>query len=78
VLLSLGLAWFGLDLRSALAASGAALSNTGPGMAMVAGDGVGYAAMPDGAKWLVALAMLLGRLELFTLLAMLSPGFWRP
>lgn len=77
VLVSLGLAWFGLDLRTALAASGAALSNTGPGIAMVTGDGAGYAAMPVGAKWLVALAMLLGRLELFTLLALLSPGFWR-
>jgi trk system potassium uptake protein TrkH len=77
VLVSLGLAWFGLDLPTALAASGAALSNTGPGIAMVAGADVGYAAMPVGAKWLVALAMLLGRLELFTLLALLSPGFWR-
>ena len=77
VLVSLGLAWFGLDLRTALAASGAALSNTGPGIAMVTGGGAGYAAMPVGAKWLVALAMLLGRLELFTLLALLSPGFWR-
>ncbi len=77
VLVSLGLAWFGLDLRTALAASGAALSNTGPGIAMVAGAGAGYAAMPVGAKWLVVLAMLLGRLELFTLLALLSPRFWR-
>ena len=77
VLVALGLAWFGLDIRTALAASGAALSNSGPAMVMVAGGEATYAQMPDGAKWLISGAMLLGRLELFTLLALLSPAFWR-
>ncbi len=77
VVVALGLAWFGLDMRTALAASGAALSNSGPAIAMVAGGEAAYGLMPDGAKWLIAGAMLLGRLELFTLLALLSPAFWK-
>lgn len=77
VAVALGLAAFGLDLRTALAAAGASLSNAGPAMAMVAEGGAGYAPLPLGAKWLLCLAMLLGRLELFTLLALASPAFWR-
>lgn len=78
VAVTLGLAAFGLDLQAALAAAGAALSNAGPAMAMVTGGEDGFVLLPAGAKWLLVVAMLLGRLELFTLLAMLSPAFWRP
>jgi trk system potassium uptake protein TrkH len=39
--------------------------------------GANYAGIGDGAKWILSLAMLLGRLEIFTLLVILTPGFWR-
>ncbi len=77
VLVALALAGFGLDMRAALAASAAALGNAGPAITTVAGPDFVYAALPVGAKWLLAAAMLLGRLELFTLLALLGSAFWR-
>ena len=63
-----------LDFTSAFAAIGACLNNLGPGLGAVAEN---YAALPDGAKWLLIFTMLLGRLEIFTLLVLLTPEFWR-
>ena len=64
----------GLDQTTAFASVGACLNNLGPGMGEVA---VNYSQISDTAKWLLALTMLLGRLEIFTLLVLLSPSFWR-
>lgn len=64
----------GLDQTTAFAAVGACLNNLGPGMGDVA---VNYSQISDTAKWLLALTMLLGRLEIFTLLVLFSPSFWR-
>lgn len=77
VLLASGLSAFGLDFPAALTAATSGLSNTGPVLGAVGGHGATYAALPDGAKWLLALGMLIGRLELLTLLVLLSPIFWR-
>ncbi len=66
----------GLDLLSALSASMASLNNAGPGLGQV-GPGSNYAALSDFQTWLCTAAMLLGRLELVTLLVVLTPGFWR-
>jgi trk system potassium uptake protein TrkH len=44
---------------------------------MVVGPEAGYALLPDAAKWVLCGAMLLGRLELITVLALLAPMFWR-
>ena len=50
------------------------MNNLGPGLAGVA---LNYAALNDPAKWILCFAMLLGRLEIFTLLVLLSPAYWR-
>ncbi len=73
VLLSL----FHLDPITALSAAAASLACVGPGLGEIVGPAGNYASLPDGAKWILAAAMLLGRLEFFTLLVFLTPGFWR-
>jgi len=64
----------GLDQVTAFSAVAACMNNLGPGLGEV---GAHYADIPDLAKWVLAVAMLLGRLEIFTLLVILSPAFWR-
>lgn len=64
----------GLDHVSAFSAVGACLNNLGPGLGEVAAN---YSGISDVAKWILSFAMLLGRLEIFTLLVILSPMFWR-
>lgn len=66
----------GLDFETSIGASIASLGNIGPGIGLV-GPVENYAFMPDAAKWVLALLMLLGRLELFTVLMLFSPHFWR-
>jgi trk system potassium uptake protein len=63
-----------LDFTTAFSAVAACLNNLGPGLGDVAQN---YDALPDAAKWLLVAAMLLGRLEIFTLLVLLTPAFWR-
>jgi len=70
----MALAATGLDLMTAFSAVAACINNLGPGLA---GVGANYADMHDTGKWILAFAMLLGRLEIFTLLVLLSPAFWR-
>ena len=70
----LGLAATGLDLMTAFSAVAAAMNNLGPGLGEVA---VNYAGINDAAKWVLCFGMLLGRLEIFTLLVLLTPAFWR-
>jgi len=64
----------GLNQDTAFSAVAACLNNLGPGLAEV---GKNYAAISDFAKWVLCVAMLLGRLEIFTLLVLVSPAFWR-
>ncbi|MDK2778219.1 MAG: TrkH family potassium uptake protein [Pseudomonadota bacterium] len=64
----------GLDQVTAFSAVGSCLNNLGPGLGDVSTH---YGDISDTAKWLLALTMLLGRLEIFTLLVLLSPRFWR-
>ncbi|MEA3476562.1 MAG: potassium transporter TrkG [Bacteroidota bacterium] len=66
----------GLDYQSAIGASIATLGNIGPGLGQV-GPAGNYAAIPVFGKWFLSLLMLLGRLELFTVLILISPTFWR-
>ena len=65
----------GLDSLSAFSAVTATLNNLGPGLGEVAS---GYGGIAPAAKWACIVAMLLGRLEIFTFLVLLSPTFWRP
>ncbi len=64
----------GLDFLTAFSAVGASINNLGPGMGEVAAH---YGNISDFAKWILCFAMLLGRLEVFTLLVLLTPAFWR-
>ena len=76
-LLALALMVIGLDFVTALSGAASAIANVGPGLGPVIGPMGTYAPLPDAAKWLLALGMLLGRLELFTVLVLFTPAFWR-
>jgi len=64
----------GLDHVTAFSAVGACLNNLGPGLGDVAAH---YGDISDVAKWILSITMLLGRLEIFTFLVLMSPAFWR-
>lgn len=66
----------GLDFVSAMTAAMACISNTGPGLGVV-GPAGNYATLTDTQKWVCTAAMLLGRLELFALIVVFTPTFWR-
>jgi trk/ktr system potassium uptake protein len=72
-----GLGFLGLDLLTATTGAAAAICNVGPGLGAMIGPLHTYVALPDSAKWLLSFGMLLGRLELFIVLVMLAPAFWR-
>lgn len=76
VVIGVSLSCMGLDLRTAFSASIASLSNVGPGLGPVVGPATNYSALPEGAVWMCTLAMLLGRLEILTVLVLLLPRFW--
>lgn len=67
----------GLDLVTALSAAATAVGNVGPGLGEIVGPAGNFSPLPASAKWALSFAMLLGRLELFTVLVLLRPEFWR-
>lgn len=67
---------FGLDFKSAIGSTIATLGNIGPGIGKV-GPVHNYAWIPDMGKWFLSLLMLLGRLELFTVLIIFTSSFWK-
>jgi trk system potassium uptake protein TrkH len=76
LVVSVVLTFFGLDMISALSAAASALGNIGPAFGSV-GPYDNYALLTDGAKWLLCFAMLLGRLEIFTVMVLFSRTFWK-
>lgn len=64
----------GLDQVTAFSAVAASMNNLGPGLGEVAAN---YQSISDFAKWVLSFAMIMGRLEIFTLLVLLTPAFWR-
>ncbi|OQS37718.1 MULTISPECIES: TrkH family potassium uptake protein [Chromobacterium] len=76
VILSFALIASGLDFLSAFTAVIASINNAGPGLGVV-GPASNYASLSDFQIWICSLAMLLGRLEVFTLLILFTPAFWR-
>lgn len=76
-IVALGLGAFGLDLVTSVSGAATALGNVGPGLGAVIGPAGNFATLPDGAKWVLSAAMLLGRLEFFTVLVLLNRAFWR-
>ncbi|MCB1971093.1 MAG: TrkH family potassium uptake protein [Geminicoccaceae bacterium] len=77
VVVCLLLAMSGLDFVAAMSGSIAALANVGPGLGPIIGPAGNYATVTDSAKWVLSFAMLAGRLELFTILVLFVPAFWR-
>ena len=76
-ILTIALMAFGLDFLTSASGAATALSNVGPGLGEIIGPAGNFGSLPDGAKWLLSFGMLLGRLELFTVLVLLVPQFWR-
>lgn len=76
-LFALALTVTGMDLISAITGSAQALSNVGPGLGPVIGPAGNFKSIPDTAKWIMAFEMILGRLELFTVIVLFTRSFWR-
>ncbi|MFN3614808.1 MAG: TrkH family potassium uptake protein [Rubrimonas sp.] len=77
MLLTLALAACGLDLLTAHSAALTALANVGPGLGPIIGPSGNFSSLPDLAKLLISMGMILGRLEILPILVMLTPEFWR-
>ena len=78
IILALGLSALGLDFLTAVSGAATSISNVGPGLGPIIGPNGTFTTLPDAAKWLLSLGMLLGRLELFTILVLFAPSFWKP
>lgn len=75
--LAVALSLMGLDFLTAVSGAGTAIANVGPGLGNVIGPSGTFAPLPDMAKWLLAAGMLLGRLELLTVMVLFTRTFWR-
>ena len=67
----------GLDPLTAWSGAGSAVANVGPGLGDIIGPSGTYQALPGEAKWVLMIAMIVGRLEIVTALVVLTPAFWR-
>ncbi len=67
----------GLDFITSISGAASAISNVGPGLGDVIGPNGNYKEIPDISKWILSAGMLLGRLELFAVLVLFFPSFWR-
>ena len=77
ILSSISLSFFNLDFLTSFSAAASAISNVGPGLGDIIGPNGNYKAIPDLSKWILSIGMLLGRLELFAVLVLFFPSFWR-
>jgi trk system potassium uptake protein TrkH len=77
VFLSVALGCLGLDFITAVSGAATALGNVGPGLGPIIGPAGNFSSLPDLAKWLLSMGMLLGRLEILTCLILFMPAFWR-
>ena len=77
MLLSILLSMTGLDFISAVSGAATSISNVGPGLGDMIGPNGNFREVSDFSKWILSLGMLLGRLELFAVLVLLFPSFWR-
>lgn len=77
LIIALLLSLTGLDLLTSVSGAASAISNVGPGLGEVIGPNGNYKSIPDISKWILSFGMLLGRLELFAILVLFFPSFWR-
>ncbi|MCC3304166.1 TrkH family potassium uptake protein [Sneathiella sp. HT1-7] len=76
-LLTIALGLTGLDFLTAISSAATSITNVGPGLGETVGPSGTFKSLSDPAKWLMSLGMLLGRLELFTVLVLFSRRFWQ-
>ena len=67
----------GLDFITSISGAASSISNVGPGLGDIIGPNGNYKDIPDTSKWILSAGMLLGRLELFAVLVLFFPSFWR-
>ena len=67
----------GLNFITAISGAASSLSNVGPGLGNEIGPNSNYAGLPDISKWILSIGMILGRLEIFAILVIFLPSFWR-
>ncbi|WP_373086050.1 TrkH family potassium uptake protein [Sneathiella sp.] len=77
VALAIALSLTGLDFITSISAAATTITNVGPGLGDIIGPAGTFKSLPDSAKWLMSLGMLLGRLELYTVLVLFSRRFWQ-
>ncbi len=67
----------GLDFITSISGAATSISNVGPGLGSTIGPNGNFSSLPDISKWILTLGMILGRLELFAILVLFLPSFWR-
>ena len=67
----------GLDFITAISGAATSISNVGPGLGSIIGPNGNFSTLPDLSKWILTLGMILGRLELFAILVLFLPSFWK-
>ena len=75
--IAFGLAALGLDFVTSISGAVTAVANVGPGLGPIIGPAGNFSSLPDPAKWLLTAGMLLGRLEIMTLLILFNRKFWQ-
>ncbi len=67
----------GLDFITSISGAATSISNVGPGLGSIIGPNGDFSALPDSSKWILTVGMILGRLELFAILVLFLPSFWK-
>ena len=67
----------GLDFVTSISGAATSISNVGPGLGSMIGPNSNFSSLPDVSKWILSVGMILGRLELFAILVLFLPSFWR-
>ena len=67
----------GLDFITSVSGAATSISNVGPGLGSIIGPNGNFSTLPDISKWILSVGMILGRLELFAILVLFLPSFWR-
>ena len=67
----------GLDFITAVSGAATSISNVGPGLGGIIGPNGNFSLLPDFSKWILSIGMILGRLELFAIIVLLIPSFWK-
>ncbi len=77
VVITMGLTFVGLNFITALSGAATAIANVGPGIGPIIGPAGNFSTLPDAALWLLSLGMLLGRLEILTVLVLFTGLYWK-